>query len=179
MSKASYPPAFCSVHGLFPAVGSIGLGAGSSIKILNSVTNCRTPGCNQTSCEILPGEYRASDKGHLDLLLDPSISPEALAAIRELATKLHDGQITPEEAKTEISRIAPQAAGIFKGWTRAEMIAGAGLIVAILALAKPSSAPSVTVQPIIERTIERPSLDLLSSSALTKVPLPRPRPKNR
>jgi hypothetical protein len=174
-SRQLHPAAFCPVHGLFPVVGMI-LTPGSINTFVHCATNCSVRGCIAT-CEIIPGEYRPRDKGRLDLLLDASISAEALAAIREVAAKLRDGAISSAEAQKEIQRIAPQLSGLLKGWTHAEAIAFAGVIVAAIALLKPSPPPTITVQPVIEKIVERPPDNLLSSSALTRVPLPRPRPK--
>jgi hypothetical protein len=168
--------AFCPERGLFPAVG-FALGGGSSITFVGCVANCIVQGCSR-NCEIIPGRYRPSDKGRLDLLLHPSISTEALAAINAIAVQLRDGVISPEEAEAKVQEVAPAATGLFAGWTRAEKISATGLLIAALALLKPSAAPSVVVQPpVIERVIERMP-DWMSSSALPRVPMPKPRPKD-
>ena len=96
------------------ASGAFGLWPGSSVTILNCVTNCPSLGCNHT-CEILPGEYRARDKGRLDLLLDPSISPAALEALKKIVEEVRDGKLSPEQAETEARRVAPQIAGVACG----------------------------------------------------------------
>jgi hypothetical protein len=169
------PPAFCPKHGLFPATG-LALQNVTGITFAHCQTNCPVPGCDQ-ACEVIPGRYSADDKGRLDLLLDPSISAEALAAIKAIAVQLRDGAISADVAQKEIERLAPQAAALFKGWTRGEKIAMAGAIIAAIALIKPSSPTVVNVQPVIERVFERSPNEWLSSSSLSKVPLPRPRPK--
>ncbi|XSC46804.1 exodeoxyribonuclease VII small subunit [Bradyrhizobium sp. RDT10] len=175
MPNKQHPAAFCPRHGLFQAPG-FGLGEDSSITFINCQTSCFVPGCIQ-NCEIIPGKYSAGKKS-LNLLIDPSISKEALAAITEIATRLQAGKISIEEAQKEVESVAPEAKGLFKGWTRSEVIAMAGAIIAAAALLKPSAAPVVHVQPVIERVV-KPVPDWLSSSGLTKVPLPKPRPKGR
>jgi hypothetical protein len=174
-SQPLHPAAFCPAHGLFPAA-AMSFAPGATLGVAHVKTNCTVPGCNE-ACEIIPGQYRAQDKNRIDLLLDRSISPEALAAINAIAVQLRDGAISTEAAQKEIERVAPQAAGLFKGWTRGEKIAMASAIIAAIALLKPSDHTVVNVQPVIERVVERPPSDWLSSSSLSKVPLPRPRPK--
>jgi hypothetical protein len=93
ISKASHPPAFCPEHGLFPAT-ALALQNVTAITFTHCQTNCPVPECDQ-ACEIIPGQYSADDKGRLDLLLDPSISPEALAALKDIIEKVRDGQLAP------------------------------------------------------------------------------------
>jgi hypothetical protein len=86
-----HPLAFCPVHGVFAAT-AFALGPGSSSTFVGSKTDC--PRCGGVS-EIIPGRYEAEAE-RLNVLLDhSSISPEALAAIKELALKLQKGTITP------------------------------------------------------------------------------------
>jgi hypothetical protein len=81
-----HPLAFCPVHGVFAAT-AFALGPGSSSTFVGSKTDC--PRCGGVS-EIIPGRYEAEAERY-----HSSISPEALAAIKELALKLQKGTITP------------------------------------------------------------------------------------
>jgi hypothetical protein len=148
-------------------------------------TNC--PVCQGPS-EIIPGKYEVgSDR--LNLLIDPSISPAALAAIKDLAEAVHAGRITPEEAKSAAEKIHPKAGKLFDvaNWSdqaKATLYAAIIGAAAVLGAAKiaSSSNQTVTISPVIERVIERRKDDLLSSSSLKPIenpPLPRPRPKRR
>lgn len=76
---------------------------------LNSRTNC--PICG-TMSEILPGQYKIV-KGSVNLLLDPSVTPEALEALRSVADRLQRNEISREEAIAEASKISPKFSAIF------------------------------------------------------------------
>jgi hypothetical protein len=108
-SKFYNPPAFCLVHGLFPCKG-IALEEGSGEgTFLGNTTVC--PQCGRTA-EIIPGQYDASTGG-LKIRIDPSISADALVAIRNIAERLKRDEITPEEAEQEAAKISPAAANLF------------------------------------------------------------------
>jgi hypothetical protein len=172
-----HPIAFCTQHGIFPATG-IALGEGAVLGVQNCLHSC--PICGAAS-EIIPGRYEAQ-ASRLNLLVDSSISLEALSAIRELAEAAARGRISPEEAKRAAEKIHPKAGKLFdvanwpgqaKATLYAAIICAAGAVVA----AKVASSPNqtVTINPIVvERVVGKTKNDLLSS---TNVPLPRPRPR--
>jgi hypothetical protein len=97
MAKQNHHPfAFCPVHGVFSAPWVAALAPGTSIRFEDCVTNCLIPKCDK-KCEIISGLYEAK-ADRLNVLLHPSISVEALTAIRELALKLQSRKITPAQA---------------------------------------------------------------------------------
>jgi hypothetical protein len=180
-----HPAAFCAVHGIFPAT-LIPIESGGSAEFNNCVHSCPVCGCDS---EIIPGRYEAgSDR--LNVLIDPSISPSALAAIRNLAEAVRTGQLSSEDAFREAAKIHPRAATLFDvaNWSdqaKATLYAAILGAVAVITAARIASAPSQTVivnPTVVERVVERAKGDLLASSFLQasgKVPLPRPRPKRR
>src|SRR5215210_5215487 len=100
-----HPPAFCINHGIFPATAySIAAGA-----MNNAFIGCRTycPQCGKES-EVLPGVYDAQHDG-LNILVDPSISPEMWAALRDIAERLQQGTVSIQQAKAEAEKITPKA----------------------------------------------------------------------
>ncbi|MER9398819.1 hypothetical protein NKI46_11880 [Mesorhizobium sp. M0615] len=102
------PMAFCPVHGLFQALGAIQISGGASVRITNSMVSC--PRCGRDS-EILPGTYTESNN-QLKYLLDPSISPEALKALLDIAERLQRSEITPQEAVQQAAQIDPAFGGL-------------------------------------------------------------------
>jgi hypothetical protein len=173
----NHPLAFCPVHGIFPATG---FAFSSGAEFVDCRTDCFVRGC-PSSCEVISGKYDATAYG-LNILIDPSISRDALEAIKTIALKMKTGAITPQQASEEVSKIAPQVGGLFQNWTRAEAIALATPLIAaltaiIVARSSPSPSTTITIQPVIERTIERGPDDWRGSSSLSRVPLPKPRPK--
>jgi hypothetical protein len=166
--------AFCPVHGLFKS-SAMALSPGSTFHAVNLGTNCCVRGCTYV-CEIIPGLYKGTEHG-LSVLIDQSVSKEALAALRTIAENVRDGKITPRQAEEQAKKIAPTAAGIFSNWTRAEALTVAGPIIAALtaiyiAKSTPSPAPSVVIQQVIEQKIERKT-DLKSSTSLSRAPRPK------
>jgi hypothetical protein len=69
--------------------------SGAVGEFINCVHSC--PICGGDS-EIIPGRYEAK-VDRLNILIDPSISPAALLAIRNLALAVSLGHISPAEAK--------------------------------------------------------------------------------
>jgi hypothetical protein len=62
--------------------------------------------------EIVPGNCQAfSDR--INVLIGPSISREALAALRQIAMQAQARQITPGEAKEKVEKIVPGAGRLF------------------------------------------------------------------
>jgi hypothetical protein len=70
--RVFHPIGFCTKHGAF-AVTGIHMGGGVQT-FIHCTTNC--PTCGSQS-EIIPGRYE-TNTGRLNLLIDPSISPQAL-----------------------------------------------------------------------------------------------------
>jgi hypothetical protein len=162
------------------------IGVGSKASFIGSATNC--PKCNRTS-EIIPGVYDAT-VDRLNILIDRSITPEALGEIRRITERLQQGKISVPQAKVEAEKISPDAGQLFDiaNWSdqaKATLYAAIIGAVAIVVAARMASPPNQTVkvQPVIERVIqeEKPSLknDLESSSAITppKTPVPRRKAK--
>src|SRR3990167_10692866 len=106
MEKKRHPPAFCPEHGLFPFTAFVIGPEAFQTTFINSTTSC--PKCGKQS-EIIPGVYDPTAAG-LNVLIDESISVEALEAIRSLAERLKRGEISVEEAHAEAEKLAPQAA---------------------------------------------------------------------
>src|SRR5262245_53187045 len=106
--KVQHPIAFCNIHGVFPAT-ALTLGNGAGITVVNCRINC--PVCGASS-EIIPGHYQAR-ADQLNLLIDPSVSPSAVAALRSLAMAASTGKITAEQARAEAEKIHPKAGKLF------------------------------------------------------------------
>lgn len=112
-------------------------------------------------CEIVPGKYEAFSN-HINLLIDPSISREALEALRKIALRAKAEKITPEEAKQEAEKVAPGAGRLFDvaNWSdqaKATLYASIIGAIAVVGAAKlASSTTTVNVVPTIERIVERP-----------------------
>ncbi len=162
------------------------IGARATASFIGSVTNC--PECSHKS-EIIPGTYEAT-ADRLNILIDRSISPEALGEFRRITERLQQGKISAPQAKVEAEKISPEAGQLFDiaNWTdqaKATLYAAIIGAVAIVVAARMTSSPNqtVNVQPVIERVIqeEKSSLknDLKSSSAITppKKPIPKRKPK--
>src|SRR6185312_8458720 len=155
MSQIQHPAAFCPTHGIFPAT-AFAFAPGVSLTILGMSTTC--PTCGRIS-EILPGAYSAF-KDRIDLLLDPSVSAEVLAALRTIVEAARDDKISAAEARGQAEKILPGAGKLFDiNWSdqaKATLYAGIIGAIALIAAAKlSSSSQNVTVQPVIERVIER------------------------
>lgn len=183
--RVFHPIAFCPEHGIFPMT-MLALQPGATGNFQNSQTNC--PKCGRMS-EIIPGRYEAK-ADRLNLLIDASISPQSLAALRDLAEAAQRGVISAAEAKKAAEKIHPKAGRLFDvaQWSDQAKATLYGAIIAsatAIAVARMATAPSQTVimQPVIERVVSKQ--DLLSSSSLSgtgqtaKAPLPKPRPKKR
>lgn len=186
MTKIHHPPAFCPEHGLFPAIEVELHGETKNIKFEGICVKC--PECGHMS-EIIPGMYDTT-LDDLNILIDRSITPEALGEIRRIAKRLQQGEISVPQAKAEAEKISPKAGQLFDiaNWppqAKATLYAAIIGATAIIAAARMASSPdpTVIVQPVIERIIqeERPRLKavLKSSSAIVppKVPIPRRKPK--
>ena len=151
-SKPLHPPAFCPVHGLFP-VTAISFKPGvKDVSFYDVGATC--PKCG-TNSEIIPGTYNVRQTG-LDILLDSSISPKALEALKRLAEQAQNGEISPERAKKEAEAISPKAGKLFdvSNWSdqaKATLYAAIIGATAVVVAARIASSPSqvVNVQPVI------------------------------
>lgn len=173
-----HPVGFCKKHGFFdvPSIGISAKGVGLRVKV-------PCPTCFDF-CEVLPGEY-SFEAGHLSLLLDESVSPEALKAILDIAARASRKEITAEQAKQEAEKISPKAGRLFDiaDWSdNAKAVLYAGILNAAAMLAphlmgsgkEQSSAPATVV---VERVIDRQKDVLRDSTALPYIPIPTPRPE--
>jgi hypothetical protein len=185
LRPVQHPLGFCSVHGVFSAP-ALALGAGSGATFINCGTTC--PICRRPS-EIIPGHYEAH-ADRLNLLVDPRISPEALAALQRLAKAASTGQISVEKAREEAEKIQPGAGRLFdiadwpaqaKATLYAAIVGATGVVMAASIASTRSSGPAARAPSVIEEVYERRNKDdLLSTSALKpveRIPIPRPRPK--
>lgn len=176
-----HPMAFCAKHGFFPAT-AISL-ENSSIILQNMGTVCPTCG---GSAEILPGRYDAAGD-RLNFLMDGSISPQTLAALRRLAERLQRNEITPEQAKTEAEKIAPKAGRLFdvadwsdgaKATLYASIIGAIALVAAAkLSVSGGSNPPPIAIEQTVESAMDRQKERLRNSTSLPYIPIPTPRPK--
>lgn len=108
MNKVFHPAAYCPDHGIFEATAFAMSGEGN-ISFAGCGTTC--PVCNGKS-EILSGRYEYA-KDTLSVLLDKSVTPEALKALLEIVTNLDQGNITPLEAHEEAVKLSPAFSGLF------------------------------------------------------------------
>lgn len=178
--RVFHPIGFCPNHGVF-AVAAIALGENVDLTLNHCTTNCPTCGVDS---EIIPGRYETKTD-RLNMLVDGSISPQALAAIRDLAEAARRGMISAAEAKKAAEKIHPKAGRLFdvKDWSdqaKATLYAAIIASATAIAVARIAHTPSQTVimQQVTERVVSK--RNLLSSSMLsdsTKTPLPKRRPK--
>lgn len=192
MPYRSYaPPAFCPTHGLFPAnqfpisPNSVGQ------TIIGSKQLC--PTCGHPS-EIIPGIYNHTPSG-LNILLDPSISPEALQALKSIAEKFQRNEISAEEAQRAAEAVVPGTGKLFdvKNWsdiaqaTLAASIIGAIGIVAAAGINATKTGDSHTHN--VHVSLQDPSLSDQGNTPTrvprkkpghpdepTKAPTPKPKP---
>jgi len=127
-------------------------------------------------CEIIPGTYD-SHQDRLNILIDDSISLDALNAIRKLAEQVQRGEISPKEAKEAAEQIAPKSAKLFDiaNWSdqaQATLLAAIIGAIAIVVAARMTSGSDtdITIQPIIEHVIESSPDKLRGSTAIGRVP---------
>jgi hypothetical protein len=85
----------------------------------------------------------------INLLLDPSVSLQALGALRKLAERAQTGEISVQDAKREAQRIHPKAGRLFDvadwpGQAKATLYGAIICAVGAVAAAKIATAPSQT-----------------------------------
>ncbi len=174
MTKLGHPLAFCTVHGVFPARG-FAAAPGASVSFVGCRVDC--PRCGAMS-EVIPGRYDFATQG-LNLLLDPTITPAALTAIRQLALRVKQGEISPEDAKKQAAEIFPAAGRLFdvadwSGQAKATLCAGIITAVALVAAAKMTSGPTHmtnNITHVVERTVGNSTMNI------DDLPIPQPKPK--
>lgn len=196
MKNNSYvykPLAFCPEHGIFEYNG---IRSDGPVKVVMTgcETNCASCG---RMCEVLPGEYEFAGE-RLNLLLDNSISSEALKAVRELAEKVQAGEITEEEAVKEAKKVAPGLSALFRfsdysPEARAHILGAIITSVSIITAAKIATPPTQNVNvvadvPQVEESYDLRPLTVTQSMRLLKnaasipalrmpmQPIPKPKP---
>lgn len=178
----THPIALCPSHGFFPAT-AIALGPGSTMGIYQSRMSC--PQCG-TPSEILPGMYRGG-VDTINLLIDPSISLQALGALRKLAERAQAGKISVQEAKREAEKIHPKAAKLFDivNWsdqakaTLYGAIIGAVALIAAARITSPASQTTAINPVALERVIQKSAKPPLIAKSHVKAPQPKQHPKKR
>ncbi|MEJ5081060.1 hypothetical protein [Ochrobactrum sp. MYb379] len=173
----NHPLGFCRTHGFFP-VGGIVIENSKNVSFDGGVVQC--PTCRKPS-ELISGSYTSiGDK--LKLYLGPSVSMEALKALRDIAVRLQRDEITSQQAKHEAEKISPRFGGIFdaKNWSKEVKAAICAAIISSFGTAVANklttpSTPTITVQPVIERVIERHITDLKYKPRYVPIPIPRPK----
>lgn len=95
--------AYCPIDGLFEVPG-LQLSPLAKGNYFSGSTNC--PACGRDS-EFVPGVYDSLPNG-IRVLLDPSISRDALAALQEIAQRLQRNEVSPENAVEQASAIDPK-----------------------------------------------------------------------
>jgi hypothetical protein len=108
------------------------------------------------------GAYSAF-QDRVDVLLDSSVSKEALAALTRIVEATRDNKISEAEARKQAEAVVPGAGRLFDipNWSdqaKATLYASIIGAITVIAAAKIASSPSpiVIVQPVIERFVEPP-----------------------
>lgn len=190
MPKKRYSPiALCPVHGIFEATGFASFGEfNRNISYVGCTTSC--PKCGRRS-EVIPGTYNPAADG-MNILLDPSISAEALAAIKIIAQRAVAGTITPAAARAEIEKIEPRAASVFdfKSYSIGDKLAAFALLISLVDAAANLRAadPPTTIihnQTVVQQGWDPPPPPDLAkktkkpgSGTKKSGPVPRPKPKH-
>jgi hypothetical protein len=172
-----HPLAFCPQHGLFEAKGiRFGLNARRA-SLLGLTYSC--PLC-RTASEVIPGEYTMYGD-RLNVLADPSISVDALIALRDIVVRLHRGELTAEEAEREATKAAKSFGGLlnFRTWppeARAIVIAALttalGTVIAVRSTPPPTT--NVYIHSAGQRIVEAPKEPSRKRTRIAKSP-PKPR----
>jgi len=128
---------------------------------------------------VISGVYNSHAKG-LNVLLDKSISPEALKLIKDIAEKLQRDEMSLDEAKTEVEKISPEVGKLFdvKNWGEqaqsvvlGSIIGAAALIIASTINSQSNNSDMIDAKPI--STIEQ----VINEHEQPKIPIPKARPK--
>jgi len=159
MAKLQHPLAFCRRDGFFP---STALSFEEGVRVTLLGISASSPKCGEAA-EILPGAYEAlSDR--LQLLLDPSISKEALLALRPVVELLQRSEISLDEAKRRADAVVPNGGKLFDigNWsdqakaTLYAAIIGAIAVVAAAKVAGTAVNVNIATEPTIERVLPYP-----------------------
>ncbi len=105
-----HPPAFCHQHGLFPATAFQFGESVENIGVLDCAVEC--PQCGAV-CEVISGVYSVTVKNQLNVILDSSVSPDALQALLDLVRRVETGNLSPQEADKQAAKISPELRGFF------------------------------------------------------------------
>lgn len=104
------PPAYCPIHGIFPA-SMIGMNNSGVDIIANVAVPC--PACG-LSATVLPGSYRAIGP-RLNFALAATVDPLAREALLALLQELDQGRIDTEQAAKRAESIKPGLSRLFLG----------------------------------------------------------------
>jgi len=194
-----HPPAYCPVDGIVPALAISMGGAGvPPISFVGSRTNC--PQCGRL-IKVLPGRYHV-EFDHLSFTIDPSISPDALRALMDLAKSVGENRISPIQAVAQAETIRPGLGRLFAGLSQESKVTIAAAIISVagslLAAKMGTNTTIVNVQapPAIEDVAQpatypdlpeygpRPTpryvpTEWLATTSLNRIPVPIPRPTNK
>ena len=149
--------------------------------------NC--PKCGNPS-EVISGVYDGTITG-LNILVDPSISREALIALRNLAEQLQRGEISVSEAKNQAHLISPKATKLFdiENWTDqakatlyASIIAAIGVVIAAR-LSSPSCSDmndnfAISIETTVNVNVKDDLRSSVSDKPFQSIPVPRPKPNH-
>jgi hypothetical protein len=165
--------AFCPYHGVFQA-RSIRSGSDTKRAALLGLTSA-CPRC-RTASEIIPGDYSVYGE-RLNVLLDPTISLDALMALNTIVLRLQTGELTAELAEGEARAAAESFGGLlnFRTWppgTRAMVIAA--LVTAVGSIIAARSAPRDVIHPVTEPVSAVPK-----KRSQKRAPSPKPRSKRK
>jgi hypothetical protein len=147
-----HPLAYCRQHGFFPA-SAFAFAVGAKVNISGCSTSC--PKCG-TPSEIVPGAYDASLQT-INVLVDPSISNDALAALRKLINRVETGEITPAQATVEAKKISPKLGGMFDPSTWSPEVKAAAIAAIAYLLGQASGCGDAPVVKIYPPAIEEPA----------------------
>jgi hypothetical protein len=175
--ETMHPLAFCPQHGLFEAK-DIRFGQNAKRAVLLGLTySC--PLC-RTASEVIPGEY-SMYRDRLNVLIDPTISVDALIALRNIVVRLQRGELTAEEAEREATKVVQNFGDLlnFRTWPpEARAIVIAALIAAIGSIISARSTPpdvtTLNIHPVTERISESPKEPSRKRARVSK---PRPKPR--
>lgn len=170
------PLIFCAIHGVKKLQGIASVDSTSTIEYIDSSAQC--PVCGRDA-QVFNGKYEGTKSG-LDILLSPSISPQALSALKQIFEKLQKEEISSEKAKAEAEAIFLGAGRLFDiaDWgdgAKATLYASIIGAIALVTAAKISKPESFSQQPA---SIERSMEDLKGTvTSPPRIPTPKWRPK--
>jgi hypothetical protein len=93
----------------------------------------------------------------MNLLVDASISREALAALGKLLSRVEAGEISPAEAAVEAKRISPKLGGLFDPSTWSSEVKAAAIAAVAYLLGQAAGCDDAPVVNVYPPQIERPA----------------------